>query len=240
MKTIKVLLLLFVLPVAGFSHGYWFEVEPDAQKGHPVVIKMFYGEYSSEIREVGDRLDKMSLLKVSVIAPDGTKKDIQMKQTNTHWEGSYIPQQDGYYQVLGINDMREVQDWHRHNLGITRPIQYLRTQFTVGKQAETITNPLFLDVYCKVNMNNVEIYAVKDGKPMDKLRVRIVNPDAWIQDKHTNKAGFVSVIPNKEGLYLVEIEWIDESPGVFQGKAYETIRHKSDMTFTSRDMRIKL
>jgi uncharacterized GH25 family protein len=223
-----------------WAHGYWLEVVGVATKGKPITIKICYGEYASQIREVGNRLDKMADIKITVIAPDGSKKDIEMTQTHTHWEGIYTPSTDGYYQVVGINDAREVQDWVKHKLGITRPIQYLRTQFTVGSTVEpnNIT-PLFLDVRSQINPNNVELYAMKDGKPMDKIKVRIVNPEGWMQDKYTNAIGFVSVIPNKEGLYVAEIEWIDTTPGVFKGKNYETVRHKCSTTFTSRDMTIK-
>ena len=240
MKNKLIIALLVCSPMLAWAHGYWLEVPSVATKGSPLTIKMFYGEYASQIKEVGNRLDKMSDIKISVIAPDGSKKEIAMTQAQTHWEGSYTPVADGHYQVVGLNDTREVQDWVKHKLGITRPIQYLRTQFAVGntEQANNYAS-LFLDVRSQINANNVELYAVKDGKPMEKTKIRIVNPDGWFQDKFANAIGFVSVIPNKEGLYLVEIEWIDPTPGTFNGKNYETIRHKCDVTLTSKDMSIK-
>ncbi|MDZ7878316.1 MAG: DUF4198 domain-containing protein [Saprospiraceae bacterium] len=241
MKNKLIIACLLCLPMLTWAHGYWLEVAGATTKGSPVTVKIFYGEYASQIREEGDKLDKMSDIKVSVIAPDGSKKDLTMTQTKTHWEGIYTPTSDGCYQVVGINDTREVQDWAKHKLGVTRPIQYLRTQFTIGnpEQATTHDAPLFLDVRSQINTNNIELYAVKDGKPMNKTKVRVVNPDGWLQDKFSNAVGFVNVIPNKDGLYMVEIEWIDPNPGVFKGKNYETVRHKCALTFTSKDMSIK-
>lgn len=233
MKKIGQLVMLLVCPLLTQAHGYWFELEQseNAAIGEPVQIHLYYGEYASQIREVGSRLDKMVDIKVTVISPDGEELEVNMTQTNTRWEGSYTPNSEGYYQVLGLNDTREVQDWHKHKLGITRPIQYLRTGFSVGENQSAADQLLYLDTFCKINANNVELYAMKDGKPMNKTKIRVVNPEGWLQDKFSNQIGFVSVVPNKKGLYLAEVEWIEEVPGTFKGKAYETIRHKCDMTF---------
>ncbi len=240
MKNKSSFLVFFLLPLLGFPHGYWLEVPVSAQKGTPVTVKLFYGEYESQVREEGARLDKMAEIRVFVTAPDGSRQQLDMKQTNTHWEATYTPRSEGYYEVIGLNDTREVQDWTRHKYGITRPVQYLRTHFTVGEATPLISDPFFLDVYAQVNLNNVEIYALKEGRPLGKVNVKVVNPDGWIQEPVMNKTGFASVVPNSEGFYVVELEWLDKSPGEFKGKAYETVRYRCDMSFYSRDMREKL
>ncbi|MGR3812116.1 nickel transport complex, NikM subunit,transmembrane [Jiulongibacter sp. NS-SX5] len=232
-----------LLPLLGSAHGYWLEVPAKANLNGEVTVKLYYGEYASQIREVGDRLDKMELIEVSVITPEGFKIPLEMNQTHTHWEAKYTPTGNGEYQVIGINDTREVQDWHKHNLGITRPIQYLRTSFIVGNGTVTeltSNNTQYLDIKIQQNENNVEIWAFKNGEALAKSKVRVVNPEGWLQDKWSNKAGFVSVVPNEDGLYLVEIEWIDKTPGSFKDKAYESIRHKCDVTFIAHDMSLKL
>lgn len=219
------------LPMLSVAHGYWLETKGSGKVNEPVKILLFYGEYASEIREKGNKLDKMADIMVSVIDVSGNKTAIKMTQTETHWEGFYTPTQEGNYQILGINDTREVQDWHKHKLGITRPVQFVRTNYVVGNSPQsTPKNYQFLDIVASKQGEFIALTAYKNNVPLDSTKIIIINPQSWEKIKTTNERGRVTFLPTGKGMYLAEIEWIDKTPGNFKGKNYETIRYKSKTT----------
>ncbi len=228
---IKLLISVLCLPMLSMAHGYWLETKGSGKVGEPVKILLVYGEYSSEIRERGDKLDKMADILVSVIDVAGNKSPIKMTQTDTHWEGTFTPTQEGNYQIIGINDTREVQDWNKHKLGITRPVQFVRTNYLAGNATLTpAKNYQFLDIVTGKQGEFIALTAYKDNLPLDKTKITITNPQSWVKVKTTNERGRVTFLPAGKGLYLVEVEWIDQTPGSFKGKPYETIRYKSETT----------
>ena len=232
-KIIKFSLMLSVLflPYLTNAHGYWLETKGSGKVGEPVKVLMFYGEYASEIRERGNKLDKMADILVSIIDVEEKKTDLKMTQTETHWEGSFTPNQEGNYQILGINDSREVQDWKKHNLGITRPIQFLRTNYLVGNSAQSSSkNYQFLDLVASKQGEFIALTAFKGNLPMDKTKITITNPQSWEKVKTTNEKGRVTFFPSGKGMYLVEVEWIDNQAGKLKDKEYESIRYKSETT----------
>lgn len=133
MKKLSFLAVLILLPILSMAHGYWLEVQGSGKVNEQAKIQIFFGEFENQKRETGKLLDKMYEIKIFVLDSKGVKAEIAMKQTDTHWEGVFTPQNEGLYQIVGINDTREVQDWARHNLGIVRPVQYLRTTYPSGK-----------------------------------------------------------------------------------------------------------
>lgn len=231
MKKIVLTFLTIVLPLLTMAHGYWLETKGSGKVGEPVKVLLFYGEYASEIREKGNKLDKMVDILVSVIDPKGERVSIKMAQTETHWEGDFTANQEGNYQIIGINDTREVQDWHKHKLGITRPVQFVRTNYLVGNtELTSVKNYQFLDIIPNRQGEFVAITAYKDGQLLPNTSIKIINPQTWEKTKVSNERGKITFLPTAKGMYLVEIEWIDKTPGTFKGKSYETIRYKSETT----------
>ena len=173
----------------------------------------------------------MAEIKIAVLDASGKKTDIAMKQTDTHWEGTFTPQTEGVYQIIGLNETREVQDWTQHNLGITRPVQYLRTAYTVGNPPKQTPVPQqFLDVVASKLGNQVLLEVHKAQQPFSKIQLTVINPEGWEKTKITNEKGKAVFMPGGKGLYLVALEWIDKTPGKFKDKNYETIRYRCDMS----------
>lgn len=226
------LVMAVMLPILSMAHGYWLETKGSGKVGEPVKVLLFFGEYGANLREKGTKLDKMADIKVALIDVVGNKTDIQMTQTDTHWEGTFTPKTAGNYQILGINDTREVQDWTKHKLGITRPVQFLRTNYVAGNipnnQSKTYQ---FFDIVAELQKDVLKITIIKDKQPSEKTSVTIINPQTWEKTNLTNTDGTVTFPLAGKGLYLIEAEWIDTTKGNFKGKDYESIRYKSETTF---------
>ncbi|MEI9810988.1 MAG: DUF4198 domain-containing protein [Bacteroidota bacterium] len=228
-KLIAILLLLS--PLNGWAHGYWIEVEGNHKIKETVTVKLFFGEYVSGERLAGNYLDRMKDIRIYVSAPGSSKQPIVMKQLDGYWEGTFIPEKEGSYEVSGINDEREVQDWTKHNLGIVRPIQYLKTVYQAGNTKTSSVHPAFLDVKLEATgKNKYEVTLVKNDSAFAYAKITVTHPAGWekiLSADKDGKATFTSVGP---ALYLVSVEWIDKTPGKFKDKPYETVRHQLDFS----------
>jgi hypothetical protein len=234
MKNKIVLFALMLLPFLSEAHGYWLEVKGSGKVGEPAKIMIFYGEYLNQGRMKGKFLDKMNEIKIFVIDEEGRHIDVPTVQTETHWEGTFTPKAKGNYQVMGVNETREVQDWTKHNLGIVRPMQYLRTNYLVGKATAAAKSNNYLDIIATESNNGINLSAFKNNAPADKVKLTIISPDGWEKVKVTSERGRASFVPNTKGVYLIEAEWIDKTPGTYKDKPYESIRYHSETTIEVR------
>lgn len=230
MKKINLIIGIILLPMLSLAHGYWLEVQGSGKVNEPAKIQIFYGEFENQKRETGKLLDKMSEIKIYVLDEKGNKTEISMSQTNTHWEGVFTPKNNGLFQIIGINDTREVQDFTKHNLGIVRPVQYLRTTYQVGEGASEQSVVNLMDALVKQVGDNMMISTWKENQVFAKTKVKIINPEGWTKEKITNENGKTQIKTNMKGLYLVELEYIDKTAGSFKGKAYEMVRYRCETT----------
>ncbi|MBA4853498.1 nickel transport complex, NikM subunit,transmembrane [Emticicia sp. BO119] len=234
MKNKIIIFALLLIPFLSEAHGYWLEVKGSGKVGEPVKIQIFYGEFVNQGRMKGKFLDKMNEIKLFVIDEAGDRINVPTFQTETHWEGSFTPKTEGNYQIMGINETREVQDWAKHNLGIVRPMQYLRTNYVVGKFTAVTKPNNFLDIIATESDNGINLNAFKNNFPVDKAKLTIISPDGWEKVRITSERGRASFIPNTKGIYLIEAEWIDKTPGTYKEKEYESIRYHSETTIEVR------
>lgn len=235
-KTLYVLsFILFGLSFNSEAHSYWIEFATTPQLNKPLEVRLYYGEYALHKREKGNPLNKMKDIRVWVVAPNGDSTFVETKQTNEYWVGYYTPKTSGEFQVLGINDTRGVQNWHAHKLGIALPKQYLRKEFTLSGTAESAVvrsekSSQFLDMDITKSGDEYQIVAKKGNRGHRDAKVTITNPEGWTQIRTTDRMGNVSFRPNKSGMYLIETEWFDETPGTYDGISYERTTHKMDIT----------
>lgn len=233
MQLLKKILLALVLatPLNLLAHGYWIELEGPHKAKETLTIKLIFGDYHLAERLTGDKLDKMKDIKVFITLPDGSKQAIAMTQQNDCWKGTFVPQTDGNYTISGINDEREVQDWTKHGLGITRPVQYLKTVYTVGKKAAEHSSGDLFDLRIQEKAKgHYEALLTKNNTPLDTCYITVVNPAGDEEEVKTNREGKATFTTAKPGLHVISVEWIDKMPGTFKGKEYKTVRHRMDYT----------
>lgn len=226
------LILLAISPLAAHAHGYWIELVGNHKINEAVEVRLYYGDYPEGERLQGKYLEKMKDIKVYVRQGSAEQQPITMTRTNDYWTGSFVPNIKTTYEITGINNVREVQDWTRHHLGITRPIQYLKAYYTIGKKVEAIPNTLYLNAtITPLKKRRYTITLTKDGVPLPKQEVCIT---AYGTDAHypdTDENGQTTVELQKKGLYILSVDWVDKTPGTFHNKKYETVRHRLDYSF---------
>lgn len=219
MKKLLFFILILTIPTLSFAHGYWIEISGSNQVNQPATIRLYYGEYITGERLSGKFLDKMNEIKVYA-----DSKEIVMKQHPDYWEGQFTPSTNGSYIITAINESREVQDWTKHNLGIVRPVQYLKTIYSVGSATVSTPGNLFLDAtIIKEKPDTYKITVLKENTSFAEAKITVTHPDGE-ETYHTgSSAEFTTPLP---GLYVIDVEWIDKTPGTFKGKDYASVRYK--------------
>lgn len=224
-------LSILLLPFTTIAHGYWFEIEGSHKLNEPVTVKLYFGDFPAGIRSSGQALDKVKDITVSVAAPGAEKQQIVMKQTPDYWEGSFTPKTEGTYEITGINDIREVQDWTKHELGIVRPIQYMKVNYAVGDARTQQASANFIDMaITEVKSNNYTLHITKGGKLLAKQKILLSSFGGKEYTVETNAKGDANIELENAALYVFSIDWIDKTQGTFKDKKYETVRHRLDVS----------
>ncbi len=218
--------MLFLLPFLVTAHGYWLELDGTGKVGSEVKVKMFFGEYENNLREQGVRLSGMKDFRAYVIDPSGKQLTIPLVQTQTCWEGRFTPTDAGFYQVFGVNDTREVQDLTSHGLGILRPIAYLRANYLVGngRSANETKPQTDLDILARNEGGQLMLTVYARQQPLAKTKLTVLNPKGWEKTLTTGDDGTAHFTSSGPGLYIVETEQIDKTPGRYKGKDYPVVR----------------
>ncbi len=232
MQKLIAALLIICLPVLTQAHSYWIETSGSHKPGDPVTVKLYFGEYASREIMTGKALDKMKDISMFFQVNGGRKISLTMVQADSSWIGNFTPSAEGSYEITGINDVREVQDWTKHDLGIVRPVQYLKHIYQVGAGQTPQSANAFLDLqFQKTGDGNYTITVFKNGVLQPATRVIFTRPDGEDTILETDAGGKLSYKASEAGLYMVIVEWIDKAPGQFKGKHYTTVRHRLDFSF---------
>ncbi|WP_281635934.1 hypothetical protein [Flavobacterium marginilacus] len=219
--------VLLLVPMALNAHNIWLEVKGSGKINDKVQVQLYFGEYGQEAPEKGAKPDRLKDIKIFLIDASGTKSEITMTQTETHWQGSFDAKTIGTYQIIGINDQGEVRDMSKKHLGFARSISYLKAVYTV-KTPETKEYAVHrLDLTVQKQNDTYLLTAFKDKKQQGNLNITIINPDGWVKTTETNEKGKASFVPNKKGLYLINLEWIDSTKGTFKDKAFDNTVNKT-------------
>lgn len=232
MKIYFIISVLLFLPFLTKAHAYWLELDGTGKVGAEVKVKIYFGEYENNLREQGSRLAGMKDFRAYVIDPSGKQLAISLVQTQTCWEGRFTPTEAGHYQVLGVNDTREVQDLTSHGLGILRPIEYLRSSYIAeGRSSAHVAKPHSdLDILARHEASQLVVNVYSHQQPLAKVKLTVLNPQGWKKSLTTGVDGTARFSPTGPGLYIVEAELSDKTPGQYKGKDYPVVRTKSALS----------
>jgi hypothetical protein len=117
----------------------------------------------------------------------------------------------------------KVKDMTKYHYGIAKPMYYAR--IANGKAEGNSNHALDIqplgDNKVRVNLN---------GKPLAKAKLTVMAPNKWLQELDVNEQGEVTFETPWTGLYVLEVIHLEPSKGMYQGDAYENIRHVSTLS----------
>lgn len=228
-------LFLFLFPLLTQAHSYWLELKGSGKVGEPLIVQCYFGELENGLREKGPILNGIKAFTASVLLPDGTTEPLSLSAAENCYQAQFKPKQAGTYQVLLVNDTRAVQDWTKHNLGIVRPREYLRAICQVGGGRLSAKPAYYLDVTPQGQPavgKSLTLLITKDGAAYANAPLKLTTPDGKQTKVAADANGLLTLNPTGAGQYVVDVDFMDKTPGQYQGKDYQAIRNKMALTLT--------
>lgn len=225
-----ILLLLIGSPFVSRASGYWLDIKGSGKLNEPVQIQVCYGvidEFSIRHRETGPELNLAGEFKISIVGEKGERTAIVIHPKADCWEGTFIPRENGVYQILGINNTHPVVDRSKTGGKNVLPIDYLCTAYAVESKGTVSTPMQFLDIIAGRKGEMVTLKIFNKGAPVSNTtKLRVFNPENWEKELSVDEHGETFFVPTMKGLYVIRQDWVDPTPGSYQGTSYTSIRHR--------------
>ncbi|MEQ5789690.1 DUF4198 domain-containing protein [Muricauda sp. NFXS6] len=230
MKKLIATLLLITLPVLSVSaHYLWIETNGNGTLGQAQEVRVHYGEYTYGVIEKveGEAFPAVSKFTLWVIAPDGTKTELNTKAKEDHYLASFTPSQNGVYTIALNNNEIDVIDYTQYDFGIFKTHYHSTAKVLVGTDGDTKTaNPEGIVVKQLENDGEeIKLQVVYKGEPLAKNELKVYVSDLWSKTLYTDDNGEVSFALPWDTKYIVETTTKEEVPGAYNGDDYEFIWH---------------
>ena len=205
---------LLCLPLVGKAHYLWIESET------PTEARVYFGEFIEDVREIaGGRLDEREKLTGKQVAGDKTTP-LAFEKKADHFAVK-LDAPTGWLLVQDVAD--GVKDWTKSEIGIVKPMFYARA--AVANKPAPAKPALLLDILPTGTDAN-ELRVVFKEQPLPNAKVIVAAPNLWMQELKTDEKGVVKISTPFPGRYVVEVIHKERTPGEFEGKPYEAIRHR--------------
>ena len=211
--------LFHTLPAA--AHYMWIERD---EMNH---ARLYFGEYQDQEKEVtGGRLDEIKGPQAWLLDANGKRQELKVIRKGNHFDlgmtsnrtSPLIAEELGY----------EVKDWTKHGIGIVKPMFY--TRFSPLLRRSTPKPELVLDILPESGSPNAFIVYLRNA-PLAKAKLMVYAPNFWMQERHTDENGRVSITTPWSGQYVLEVIHLERQPGEFKGQKFEAFRHRTTLNF---------
>lgn len=245
-KTLLTCFLLTGVYMLFSSHFIWIETATVVTVGKEQLIKLFYGEIADNlIEQSGKKLEDVNGLKSFCINPKNEEKELSLAKQQDGYTTRFTPETGGVHQVLTTNNVREVMDLRKSNLGIVRPMYYSRNNIlamdktnTDYLKTTTLTPYFELDILPDYSHSNLNVFPVNQPillhtffkKAPSKGKLFAYAPNGWAKEIEANDKGIATFTPLWEGQYVIDWVYTENTPGTYKGKPYEAIRHRAVLT----------
>lgn len=215
---ITLLAATLLLPNILSAHYIWIERDGRA-------ARVYYGEIQDGEREKSPgKLDKIKGLRIFAADKSGQSKDVKNTKT-TEFFAAEIGKAEF---VLAASLAVPVTDMKKYNWGMVKPMYYARHGARLTQAAVKVVHALDI-VPVAGNANVFQVYF--HGAALKGEKLMIYAPNTWAKEYKTDPAGQVKLDTPWAGQYVLEVIHTDKTPGTFEGKDYESVRHRATYTF---------
>ncbi|RJF95499.1 DUF4198 domain-containing protein [Noviherbaspirillum saxi] len=190
--------------------------------------RLYYGEPDALLKEKSPgKLDNIKSPKAFVQdTPSGKPGAVTISRAAEYFA---IANNKGTPAILAVEESLEVRDLTKHGLGFAKSNYYAR----YGQAAtDSSASPLVLDIH---GSGPNKLAVVYRGQPLKDAKLEVIAPNTWMQEHKTDAQGAVHINTPWRGQYVVHVLHIDQAPGEFSGKKYDSLRNHLTYTFTKAD-----
>lgn len=219
MKSILLAALLLLFNQSASAHFIWLEQTNSVTGGQ---TNLYFGEYDSNLKEKsGGRLDNIASPKAMLLGDEQTSLTLQRLTDSIAIEGTNN-------KVVIANEVgMKVKDMTKYHFGIAKPMYYARFGNNVAESMST--NALDLQP-----LGKNKVRANLNGKPLAKAKFKVIAPNQWLQELDADDNGEILFTMPWDGLYVMEVVYLEPKSGIYQGDAYENIRHVSTLSIVKK------
>lgn len=232
-KTLLLTIIGFSFGTTVFAHALWIETNTSGKIGQAHEVKLFYGEYAQNERDVTSKwYSDVKDLTLWLVGPDKQK----IKLTTTLGENlataSFIPEKDGQYTLLVSHPAKDMAGTTQYHFLTSATVHVGKTAANIDGDAISNELKIFPESGVKYKVNTpVKLKAVHNGSQKAEASVSVFSPSGWSKVLTTNKDGVVEFTPLWPGRYVVELTDYKEKKGEQNGKAYEALWQGSTYSF---------
>ncbi|WP_160140233.1 hypothetical protein [Chryseobacterium sp. c4a] len=223
---------VFLFPSLTKASAYWMEIHGSGKIKEQVKIQVCYGfidQLSERHRTTGAEFQRIKDFNFFLFNTQGEKVKITLQPKEDHWEGTFTPNQEGTYRILGMNDQQPVLVRSQNPQENVRPIDFMCGAYQVGTPSNNIAPLQFMDISLQEKNGIYTIFPYRNMKPVEKgTLLRIFNPENWEKNIPADENHQAIFKPTMPGLYVIRQDWQDNTPGTFQGTAYAKIRYRNN------------
>lgn len=208
MKTLRTLTLatLALLTVQARAHFVWLEQTAEGPAA-------FFGEWADNVRENQDGYLKL-ITAPQAFAADGSELAVTRQHDRFTITAS-----------AGAGDLR-LDERYRPEKGET----LVRYHARLGRT--DTTHRLDLELVPVAAGGNTFTLVFR-GRPLPGTDVTLFSAEGWNRKFKSGADGRVTVLTPWPGQYVLETTHVDPTPGEHAGRAHQSVRHVSTLTFTA-------
>lgn len=214
---------LCTLPTMAQAHYIWIERSANN-------ARLYFGEVAEVREQSPGRMDDIRSPQAWALGEAGPSSGgadhaLNVERTQHYFTlgGTLTPQ------LIAHETHYPVKDWTANGLGVVKPMYYARHSTWPLKQAIAPASELPLDIQPVLGSTNAFL-VLFNGKPLANTKLVVYAPNDWQQGHKTDDAGRVGLALPWRGQYVLEAIYKEPQAGEFEGKAFDTIRHRATLT----------
>ena len=236
MKRIRAFLLTLVaicMSASVFAHALWIETEGIGKAGVSHEVKVFYGEYAQNERDVTSKwYSDVKDLSLWIVGPDGQKAKLNTTLGDNVANASFTPEKDGQYTLMVSHEAKDLAGTTKYQFLTSATVHVGKPAATVN--AEAISNELkiFPSAALSHQVNKaVKLKVMHKGVLKPEASINVFSPAGWSQVLISGADGETTFTPIWPGKYVVEVTDYQKAKGDHNGKPYEAVWQGSTYSF---------
>jgi hypothetical protein len=232
MRIILIFLIFLISRADSQASAFWMEVIQPAKNSSLVTVRVCYGyidDLSVRHRTSGSEFESIKLFDFKIRASSGQDSPLLLVKKADCWEGTFSAKANTFYQIIGVNTklpviVRNAKDSSKN----IRSIEYLYGEY--GRSSTPDTLPIIAEgpyIQLIAQKDSYQILPYIYGKrPTKESTIRIFNPENWEKNIPVDTAANIVFRVTQKGMYVIRLDWYENSPGEDQGIPFMRIRHR--------------
>lgn len=221
-RRLALLPLMTALMFAGAAHAHqiWLEQTPKA-------ASLYFGEFDRNLRETSPGLlDKITQASATLSSDKGEKVLVFTRKDNA----LVLPGHAGKNESIFTEDIDFPVSEYKNGDVMVRSARILGARLVTSNAVQA--PKLTLDLVPAGKQGEFKVYY--KGQPQAKVKVGLIAQSGWTREASTNEQGVVKFDLPWQGTYVLEVRYVDKTPGERAGKPYDFTNFMTTLSLSQK------